>query len=119
MFISMEKNTKRLLLLLLVAFTLSMGCKNKNRNWSIYKADNESSSYSDLNQINKDNVAQLKVAWKFSPDDAVKGARFGSSECNPIIIDGVMYAASARHRIYAINAQNGKQIWSFDPFNGE
>ena len=114
----MKKNTKRLLLFSVASILLSAGCKDKNRNWSIYKADNESTSYSDIDQINKDNVHQLKFAWKFSPGDAMKGARFGSSECNPIIINGVMYASSARHRIYAINAENGKQIWSFDSFEG-
>jgi quinoprotein glucose dehydrogenase len=29
-----------------------------------------------------------------------------------------MYATSARHRLYAINATSGKMVWSFDPFNG-
>jgi quinoprotein glucose dehydrogenase len=35
------------------------------------------------------------------------------------VIDSIMYATSARHRLYAINASNGKLIWSFDPFNGD
>ena len=95
-----------------------MGCRNDERTWSIYKADAESSSYSVLKEINKENVHQLKLAWTFHPDDAAEGSRFAGSQCNPIIIDGVMYVASARHRIYAINAGNGKQLWSFDPFNG-
>ena len=103
---------------LFFVFLLYINCKYKDGNWSVYKADKESSSYSTLDQVNKDNVHQLELAWTFSPDDAAEGSRFGSSECNPIVIDGVMYAVSARHRAYAINAGNGKQIWSFDPFNG-
>jgi len=95
-----------------------MGCHNHERTWAVYKADSESTSYSVLNEINKENVHQLKLAWKFNPDDAVEGSRFAASQCNPIIIDGVMYLASARHRIYAVDAGNGKQIWSFDPFSG-
>jgi quinoprotein glucose dehydrogenase len=91
---------------------------DKNRTWSVYKADLESSSYSPLTQINKKNVQQLRLAWRFIPNDARKDARIGSSECNPIIIDGVMYVTSARHRLYAIDANTGEQIWSFDPFNG-
>ena len=93
-------------------------CKNNSRTWSIYKADAASSSYSPLEQINKENVHQLKVAWIFNPRDTISGStRFGSSECNPIMVDGIMYATSARHRLYAINASNGKLVWSFDPFN--
>jgi len=95
-----------------------MGCHSHERTWAVYKADSESTSYSVLNEINKENVHQLKLAWKFNPDDAVEGSRFAASQCNPIIIDGVMYLASARHRIYAVDAGNGKQIWSFDPFSG-
>ncbi|WP_232065158.1 outer membrane protein assembly factor BamB family protein [Rhodocytophaga rosea] len=91
---------------------------NVNRTWKVYKADAESSSYSPLTQVNKENVHQLQLAWTFPMKDALENARFGSSECNPIIIDGVMYATSARHRAYAINASNGEKIWSFDPFDG-
>jgi quinoprotein glucose dehydrogenase len=97
---------------------LLIGCHNQERHWSVYKADAGSSSYSVLSEINKENVHQLKLAWSFNPEDAAEGSRFAGSQCNPIIIDGVMYVASARHRIYAVDATNGKQIWSFDPFNG-
>lgn len=84
----------------------------------MYKADASSSSYSDLQQINKENVHTLQPAWTFYPADAAPGARFANSECNPIEIDGVMYFTSARHRVYAISAATGWQLWSFDPFNG-
>src|SRR5436190_24047737 len=94
---------KKYLALSFSAFSLFMGCRNDERTWSIYKADAESSSYSVLKEINKENVHQLKLAWTFHPDDAAEGSRFAGSQCNPIIIDGVMYVASARHRIYAIN----------------
>jgi quinoprotein glucose dehydrogenase len=95
-------------------------CQNhpdQARSWSVYKADAASSSYSPLTQINKENVTKLKVAWTFHPGDGVENSWHGP-ECNPIIIDDVMYATSARHRVYAIEASTGKQIWSFDPFDG-
>ncbi|MEP7258307.1 MAG: PQQ-binding-like beta-propeller repeat protein [Flavitalea sp.] len=110
---------KQVLRLGLVSFLLVSCHYNDNgRTWSAYKADAESSSYSPLEEINKDNVQQLTLAWTFNPNDAAEGARFSGSQCNPIIIDGVMYTASARHRIYAIDASSGKQLWSFDPFDG-
>ncbi len=90
----------------------------KTRTWSTYKADAESTSYSRLDQINKSNVKDLQLAWTFQPKDARNNSRPLNSECNPIIIDGVMYATSARHRLYAINANTGQQIWSYDPFDG-
>jgi quinoprotein glucose dehydrogenase len=114
-------NPKLSLLITLVAFILLVGYQSdddKNRSWRIYKADAESSSYSDLNQITTSNVNQLQLAWIFNPNDAKIGARPGSSECNPIIIDGILYATSARHRVYAVDAATGEQKWSFDPFDG-
>ena len=109
---------KIIALISLLSFFFFMGCPKQERTWSTYKADAASSSFSVLKQINKENVHQLKLAWTFNPADALEDSRFGGSECNPIIIDGIMYAASARHRIYAINATNGQKIWSFDPYNG-
>jgi quinoprotein glucose dehydrogenase len=105
---------------LVLLFTCFMfgSCKHKDRSWGMYKADAASSSYSALKEINKGNVKNLKVAWSFLPDDAAQGSRFNGSQCNPIIIDDVMYTASARHRIYAINASTGKKIWGFDPYYG-
>src|SRR5688500_5913554 len=71
-----------------------------------------------MKQINKKNVRSLSLAWTFNPNDARAGSSSGNAECNPIIIDGVMYATSARHRLYAIDAARGNQIWNFDPFDG-
>ena len=108
---------KKALRLGIVCF-LMVSCHYNGRTWTAYKADASSSSYSPLEEINRDNVQRLKLAWTFDSNDAAEGARFSGSQCNPIVIDGVMYAASARHRIYAIDASSGKQLWSFDPFDG-
>ena len=106
-------------ILLLVIF---LGCHDDNNNefatWSVYRGDATSASYSSLKQINKENVQLLKLAWIFYPNDTIEGSRSERSECNPIIIDSIMYITSARHRVYAINAGTGKRIWAFDPFNG-
>jgi len=93
---------------------------NQARTWGVYKADAASSSSSPLTQINKDNVSQLKVAWSFTPTAAAppaggRGGGNGGGECNPIVIDGVMYTVDQKNKVYAINAGTGKQIWAFDP----
>ena len=108
-------------LFIFICIMLLPACQNESgnfRTWETYKGDATSSSYSSLQQINRDNVDQLTTAWTFNPNDALSSSRFGKYECNPIIIDNVLYATSARHRLYAIHAGTGKQIWSFDPFEG-
>src|SRR5438270_2155698 len=35
-------------------------------------------------------------------------------QCNPIIVDGVMYVTTPRLRVMALEANTGKQIWTFE-----
>jgi quinoprotein glucose dehydrogenase len=87
--------------------------------WRTYKGDAGSSSYSSLRQIDRENINELQVAWTFRPNDAPQGSRYGKYECNPIVIDTVLYTTSPRHWVYAVDARNGQKLWSFDPFDGE
>jgi len=86
--------------------------------WQVYKGNHASTSYSSLDQINLSNVDQLEVAWTFYPKDVPEGTRFGKYECNPIIVDDVMYATSSRSWLYALDARTGEKLWSYDPFDG-
>ncbi len=40
-------------------------------------------------------------------------------QCQPVVAHGVMYAASPKLRVFALDAASGAQKWSFDPFAGE
>lgn len=114
-------NKKLLFILSVTTFLIFAGYQSSQedgRTWAVYKADAASSSYSPLSQINVSNVGQLKPAWTFAIRDMKQDARPGNSECNPIVVDGVLYATSAKHWAYAVNAETGQQLWSFDPFDG-
>ena len=74
--------------------------------WEDYLGGGESSQYSSLDQINRDNVADLEVAWEFDAGTGGFGFMFG-----PIVDDGVMYA-SAGGNLIALDAATGEQIWS-------
>src|SRR5688500_9416842 len=69
--------------------------------------------YSELDQINRDNVTRLKVAWTYHTKDAAEGTTI---ECTPLVIDGVAYITTVRTRVAALDAATGNQIWSFDPY---
>ncbi|MCF0048840.1 PQQ-binding-like beta-propeller repeat protein [Dyadobacter sp. LJ53] len=113
-----RKNLSLVLAITAFAALVAYQTKEKDRTWAIYKADAESTSYAPLSQINATNVRELQSAWTFPFSDMKPGSRAGNSECNPIIIDGVMYATSAKHLVYAVDAGTGRQIWAFDPFEG-
>lgn len=90
--------------------------------WSHYGGNAASQKYSPLDQINKDNVGKLKIAWRWtSPDNAVVEAnpmsRPGMYHDTPLMVQGVLYTVTSLGQIAAINPATGASIWVFDPAN--
>ena len=97
---------------------LPAGCadgKSPFREWNVYLGDSGSSQYSELDQINRNNVRELRVAWVYHTGDKREDNR-SQIQCNPIVVDGVLYATSAQLKVFALNAGTGQMIWTFDPF---
>jgi quinoprotein glucose dehydrogenase len=80
------------------------------RRWDRSLGGPTSNRFSALTQIDKKNVAQLEVAWTYHSGDGT-----GNVQCNPIIVDGVMYAPTAGWNIVALDAATGKERWRFSP----
>jgi quinoprotein glucose dehydrogenase len=95
-----------------------IGChleKTKEYNtWEIYRGDEGSNAYSELNQIDTANVTQLKVAWTYRTGDEAESFNL---ECNPIVINNILYGVSPKLKAFALDAKTGKQLWMFDPFD--
>ena len=84
------------------------------KNWPVYLGGEHSNQYSPLSQIDKTNVKHLKVAWEYHTGD--KGKRNDTQiQCNPLIIDGVLYGTSPKLKVFALDASTGREIWKFDP----
>ncbi|MFN4145873.1 MAG: pyrroloquinoline quinone-dependent dehydrogenase [Runella sp.] len=110
----LTKITTCLIVGLGVVFVVSFQKSDDNgRTWATYKADEKSTSYSPLDQINLTNVGSLKNVWTAQFNDTPQGDPPGSSQSNPIIVDGVMYANSAKQWVYALDATTGQQLWAF------
>ncbi|MDH3244953.1 MAG: PQQ-binding-like beta-propeller repeat protein, partial [Saprospiraceae bacterium] len=86
------------------------------RDWSIYGGDFSGSRYSSLNQINKENVKDLKPLWTLSTGDAFPGSTI---QCNPIMANGRLYIVSAGLKLMALEPMTGEVIWQYDPFGDE
>jgi quinoprotein glucose dehydrogenase len=80
--------------------------------WTVYGGGPASLRYSALDQINRGNVARLAVAWTYDTGDAFKESEM---ECNPIVVNGLLYATTPKLRLIALDAATGKLRWSFDP----
>ena len=110
---------KSLFNILTVVITLSCSADSRQsyREWQVYSGDYAGTKYSELDQVNSENVTQLEVAWIFRTGPILGGAK-STIECNPIIVDGVMYLTSPSLKIFALNAETGQEIWQLDPFIG-
>lgn len=64
-----------------------------------------------LQQITKANVARLKPAWVYASGGADTMANRTQIQCNPIIIDGILYGVSANTQVFALDATNGRELW--------
>ena len=79
--------------------------------WRYYGADAGGTKYSPLDQINKDNVKNLKIVWRW------KAENFGSRpeynwEATPLMVKGVLYiTAGTRRDVVAIDAATGETLW--------
>ncbi|MFY0653150.1 MAG: PQQ-binding-like beta-propeller repeat protein [Cyclobacteriaceae bacterium] len=83
-------------------------------NWSSYLGDKSVSHYSQLNEINRDNVGQLKVVWEFDGGNVSEKNR-SQIQCNPLVIDGVVYGTTAALKAFALDAATGEERWVFNP----
>ena len=102
-----------LLLLLPGGVTLqAQSASGRNRDWTVYNGDAGGTHYSPLAQINRKNVSRLQVAWTYDAGDAFHDSEM---ECNPIIVNGVLYATTAKLNVIALDAATGKLLWRFDP----
>ena len=81
------------------------------KNWAIQTGDYANTRYSELNQINADNVKNLKVAWTFSTG-VLRGHEGG-----PLVIGDVMYVHTPfPNNVFALDLKNdGAIIWKYEP----
>src|SRR5687767_8525250 len=77
--------------------------------------DKGGTRYSTLDQINRQNVTRLEVAWTYRVDDA-DPAKKTTIECTPLVVDGVMYITTVTTKVVALDAATGKELWRFEPY---
>jgi len=86
--------------------------------WISYGGDRGGTRYSPLSQINRDNVAQLEVAWTWKADNFPETDYRNIS--TPLMVDGVMYfTAGNRRNVIAVDADTGYTRWTWRMDEGE
>lgn len=108
-------NLHRLACILLVFFS----CQDDaplNRNWSAYGGGPENTRYADLSGIDTGNVHLLQPAWEYHTGDA-DTVNHSQIQCNPLVIDGIIYGTTPRMKLFALDAATGAEKWTFNPFD--
>jgi len=77
--------------------------------WLNWRRTDNAWGYSPLDQITRQNVTQLQLAWSWAMDDT------GANEATPLVYDGIMYLPNPRGVIQALDAATGDLIWQYRP----
>ena len=79
--------------------------------WAIQTGDYANQRYSKLDQINKDNVGKMQVAWTFSTG-VLRG-----HEGSPLVIGDMMYVhAPFPNTVFALDlSKEGQIVWKYEP----
>ena len=92
----------------------------QNGEWPDYAGDSYGLKYSPLNQINKDNIQELRVAWRWASADraiqianpALRATRHGDT---PLVVKGVLYTVTPLGMVAALDPETGRERWVYDP----
>src|SRR5712691_2501782 len=100
----------------LIACAIAAG--QSAREWPYYGGDQAGTKYSPLDQINRGNAARLKLAWEWKTGETALDefkTKPGMFEATPLMIGGVLYLSTSYNRVVALDAETGRQLWSYDP----
>ena len=78
-------------------------------NWITHGRTYSEQRFSPLEQINRDNVGELGLAW-FADMDTARG-----QEATPLVMDGKLYVTTAWSKVKAYDAATGEPLWEYDP----
>jgi alcohol dehydrogenase (cytochrome c) len=77
--------------------------------WLHWRGTDSAWGYSPLDQITRQNAAQLQLAWSWAMEDT------GAQEAAPLVHDGVMYLPNPRGVVQALDGATGDLLWEYRP----
>jgi len=88
----------------------SAGAIGQSVDWPLHNLDLSGSRFSPLDQITTRNVAALAPRWLFQ-HGVIDGV---SNQTTPVVVGGTMYVTDSRGSVYALDAADGRLLWTFD-----
>ena len=104
------------LLLACVGGVALLGQSASRGGWESYNGDLQGRRYSSLAQINRGNVAGLKLAWQYgvrTPTSSNPNLS-ARSQAIPIVVGGMLYTPTGDRSIVALDPATGREIWKHE-----
>ena len=79
----------------------------EDSDWPLYGRDYSNQRYSPLDQINRETVRDLKLAWKYHTEI------MATFQTSPIVVDNMMYLTTPYNDVIALDAVTGKERWRY------
>jgi len=76
--------------------------------WLMWRRTYDGWGYSPLEEINRDNVGDLQLAWAWGMSPG------GRSQETPLVHDGILYLQNSSHLIQALDGATGELIWEYE-----
>jgi len=75
--------------------------------WLMWRRTWDTYGFSPLDQINKNNVAELAEAWRVPLEP-------GSNTPTPLVHDGVMFLLNGDDTLFVMDASSGEMLWTYE-----
>ena len=103
---------------------LPPGVESTGYDWANYGNDPGHSKYAPLDQINRDTIDNLQLAWIWDSVDnqaVLERPQFvpAGFKATPITRDGVLYVSTPLGHIAALDAKTGEEKWVFNTYTWE
>ena len=101
-----------------LACLVLVGCtpKTPDTDWPAYLGDAGRGHYSELTEIDRDNVSRLAVAWRYDAGELQPGVSV--MDTSPLVVGGVLFGLSPTLDAFALDAATGAGLWRSDAPDG-
>jgi quinate dehydrogenase (quinone) len=80
--------------------------------WTYFGRTPSGTRFAPFDQINKENVSSLEVAWTFRTGEFIEGA--AKFQNTPLQVGNTLYICTPQNKVFALDAETGREIWRFD-----
>lgn len=96
----------------------ALAVPGRAQDWPAYGGDAGGTRYSAADQITRENVRRLSLAWTYHTGDMERRAevmKYSATEVTPILADGKLVFCTPFDRVIALDPASGRELWTFDP----